>query len=240
MSGLAPIVPNEEDEAVTFATVDGWRISGVLRLPVAARLQTGARVLGAVLVPGSHHERDTFVYGLALPDVLAEAGVASLRIDIRGRGESRDPRPWRQLSPLERHRVADDVAAAADLLRARAGIDDASIALICEQDTARAAVQAAVRDPLIGALVMLSPRLDGSTQTALADRRLPTCAMVSKEDRRGLHDATHAYLAGDDRSALHVFSGLGFGATMFMSRAFEQPDETPLQEIISDWVRNAL
>jgi hypothetical protein len=39
---------------------------------------------------------------------------------------------------------------------------------------------------------------------------------------------------------LQVFSGLGFGATMFMSRAFEQPDEVPLQEMIGDWVQRTL
>jgi dienelactone hydrolase len=240
MSGLAPIMPNEGDEHVTFEAADGWRISGVLRLPVAAALETDAPAMGAVLVPGSHHERDTFVYGRGLPDALAERGIASIRIDIRGRGESRSPRSWRQLSTLERRRVADDVAAASDVLRARAGIDDASIAIICEQDTARAAALAAVRGPLVGALVMLSPRLDKSTLAALANRRLPTYAMVSKEDRRALRDATRAYLAGADSSELQVFSGLGFGATMFMSRAFEQPDEVPLQEMIGDWVQRTL
>ena len=31
MSGLAPIMPNEGDEHVTFEAADGWRISGVQR-----------------------------------------------------------------------------------------------------------------------------------------------------------------------------------------------------------------
>ena len=64
--------------------------------------------------------------------------------------------------------------------------------------------------------------------------------MVSKEDRRSLHDGTHAYLAGDERSELDVFSGLGFGATMFMSRSFEQPDEAPLQVMLAEWVQRTL
>ena len=240
MSDLAPIVPNKDDEVVTFEATDGWQLSGVLRLPLPARLDTGARVMGAVLVPGSHHEQDTFVYGLGVPDVLAEHGIASIRFDIRGRGESRSPRSWRQLSTLERRRVADDVAAAADLLRTRVGITDASVAVISEQDTARSAALAAAGDPLVGALVMLSPRLDRSTLEALAARRLPTYAMVSKEDRRSLRCSTHAYLAGDERSELDVFSGLGFGATMFMSRSFEQPDEAPLQVMLAEWVQRTL
>lgn len=240
MSGLAPILPNEDDEVVTFAAEDGWELSGVLRLPASVRLDTGARALGAVLVPGSHHARDTFVYGLALPDVLADHGIASVRFDIRGRGESRVPRSWRQLSVLERRRVADDVAAAADLLRTRAGVADDAIAIISEQDTARAAAQAAAADPGVGALAMLSPRLDPTTLDALAVRRLPTCVMVSKEDRRSLYDSTHAYLAGDECSELHVFSGLGFGTTMFMSRSFEHPDEVPLQVVLAEWVQRTL
>lgn len=240
MSDLAPIAPNADDEFVTFAASDGWQLSGVLRLPISARLGTDARTLGAVLVPGSHHERDTFVYGLAVPDVLAEHGIASIRFDIRGRGESRAPRPWRQLSVLERRRVDDDVAAAVDVLRTRAAITDDAVAIIAEQDTANSAAQAAATDPHVGALAMLSPRLDASTIAALAARPLPTCAMVSKEDRRSLYDSTHAYLAGDDRSELHVFSGLGFGATMFMSRSFEHPDETPLQVVLAEWVQRTL
>lgn len=240
MSDLAPIVPNKADEVVTFEAVDGWQLSGVLRRSLPPRLETGPRVMGAVLVPGSHHERDTFVYGLGLPDVLAERGITSIRFDIRGRGESRSPRSWRQLSTLERRRVADDVAAAADLLRTRAGITDASVAVISEQDTARSAALAAARDPLVGALVLLSPRLDPSTLEALTTRRLPTYVLVSKEDRRSLRGATHAYLAGDERSELDVFSGLGFGTTMFMSRSFEQPDEVPLQVMLADWIQRTL
>ena len=120
VSNLAPIVPNAADEPVSFASRDGWRLEGLLRLPAGSGLGPDQVGRGVVLVPGSHHERDTFVYGLALPDVLAEHGIASLRFDIRGRGASRSPRSWRELTTLERHAVADDVASTSDVLRRRA------------------------------------------------------------------------------------------------------------------------
>ena len=240
MSGLAPIEPNGADQSVTFPSRDGWPLSGVLRRPDAGRAEPTAPPLGAVLVHGSHHERDTWVYGLSLPDVLAARGIASIRFDIRGRGESRAPRPWRALAPLERNAVADDVLAAAALLRDRAGISHGRLVLVGEQDTARHVVAAAATSDEVGALVLLSPRLDATSLGRLAARTLPTCALVSKEDRRSLRDSTAAYLAGADTGELHVFSGLGFGATMFMARAFEHADETPLQMIIADWIDRVL
>ncbi|HEY5874339.1 MAG TPA: hypothetical protein VIT64_03515 [Ilumatobacteraceae bacterium] len=241
MTNLAPIVPNAADEPVSFVSRDGWRLEGVLRLPSGSGHGPDQAGRGAVLVHGSHHERDTFVYGIALPDVLAEHGIASLRFDIRGRGASRSPRSWRELTTLERRAVADDVAVASDLLRQRADIGDGHLAVVGEQDTSRAVVAAVESDPHIGAMVLLSPRLGRSSAQGLRARAVPTCAMVSKEDRRSLSDAVDAFLAGPaDRSELHVFAGLGFGTTMFMARAFQHPDEPPLEVMIAAWLARAL
>jgi dienelactone hydrolase len=241
MSNLAPIVPNAADEPVSFVSRDGWRLEGLLRLPASSGLEPDQVGRGVVLVPGSHHERDTFVYGLALPDVLADHGIASLRFDIRGRGASRSPRSWRELTTLERRAVADDVASACALLRQRAGIGAGHLAVLGEQDTSRAVVAAVESDPHVGALVLLSPRLGRSSAQRLRTRAVPTCALVSKEDRRSLSDAVDAFLAGPaDRSELHVFAGLGFGTTMFMARAFQHPDELPLEMMIATWLGRVL
>ena len=170
MTNLAPIVPNAADEPVSFVSRDGWQLEGVLRLPSGSGHGPDQAGRGAVLVHGSHHERDTFVYGIALPDVLAEHGIASLRFDIRGRGASRSPRSWRELTTLERRAVADDVAVASDLLRQRADIGDGHLAVVGEQDTSRAVVAAVESDPHIGAMVLLSPRLGRSSAQGLRAR----------------------------------------------------------------------
>jgi dienelactone hydrolase len=232
VSGLAPITSDEGDLPITFSASDGWRLSGTLR-----GLAGDAPALrGVVMVHGSHHARDTFVYGRALPAALADAGIASIRFDIRGRGGSRSPRPWTELSVAERRGVALDVSAALDQLRG-IGIGSGRLGVIGEQDTATSVVEAAAADADVGALVLLSPRLAGRALAALRRRPLPTCVLVSKEDRRALRDATAAFAsAPEPHSALHVFRGLGFGATMFMARAFEQPDEPALEDLVAGWL----
>ncbi|MGD9999297.1 MAG: hypothetical protein AB7L17_15785 [Ilumatobacteraceae bacterium] len=237
MSGLAPIVPDEADVPITFAASDGWTLSGTLR---HADGGPAGSARGVVLVHGSHHARDTFVYGRALPAVLASAGISSIRFDIRGRGESRAPRPWTALSVSERRDVRLDVSAALEQLR-RIGAEHGRLGVVGEQDTAGSVVEAVTEDDGVAALVLLSPRLHRRDIDALRQRSVPTCAMVSQEDRPGLRSAVAAYAASaDPASALHVFSGLGFGATMFMARAFEQPDAPALEDMISGWFDTVL
>jgi dienelactone hydrolase len=232
VSGLAPIMPDDADELITFRAADGWNLSGTLRRADPGRAGT---MRGVVLVHGSHHARDTFVYGRALPATLAAAGIASLRFDIRGRGESRSPRAWTEMSVAERRHVALDVAAATAQLRL-IGVEDGRLGVVGEQDTASSVIDAVAADEGVGGLVLLSPRLGARALDRLQSRDVPTCAMVSKEDRRALRDAAAAYAASSSRaSVLHVFGGLGFGATMFMARAFEQPDEPALEDMITAW-----
>jgi dienelactone hydrolase len=220
------------DIEVELVTADGWRLGGLLRLP------PDSTHAGVVLVHGSHHERDAFTYGLGVPEHLAARGIASLRFDIRGRGTSRNGRDFHSLSPVEQRGVVLDVAAALDALTAR---EVEAIGVVGEQDTAASVARAITNDERVRALVLVSPRLPPSALDALRARPRPTFAMVSKEDRESLRDATAAYLAGaEQRSRLEVFSGLGFGTTMFMARAFEQKTEQGLEEMIADWLGAAL
>lgn len=238
MSGLAPLAPDDGDEAVTVVAADGWVISATMRSADSEHAD-GAR--GVVLVHGSKHARDTFVYARALPAVLARRGLASIRFDIRGRGESQQPRRWAELSVDERRDVRLDVAAAAQALRDRFGVAPDALGVVGEQDTATAVVAAIAADEGIRALALLSPRLDRRSLEELACRRLPTLAWVSKEDRRALRDAVAAYVNGDPASStLEVFTGLGFGATMFMARAFEQPTEPALEDLLAEWFDRVL
>lgn len=238
MSAVPPIEPNAADESVEFIAADGWRLSGILRRRDEG---FGGVGFGVVLVHAPHHERDAYVYGLALPDVLAAHGIASIRFDIRGRGASRSPRPWAQLTPLERRAVALDVSAAVAVLRARTGSQSGELGVVAEQDVVAAALATAVAEPDIGALVLLSPRFGRTGLRRPVGRAVPTCALVSPEDRRALRDAVAAYLAGPaEESELHVLPGLGLGTTMFMARAFEEPGEVPLEVIIAEWLHRVL
>jgi dienelactone hydrolase len=224
-----------DEHDVTFEAADGWTLRGIIRAPAAA---TGA---GVVLVPGSLHERDAFVHGRSVPGELAERGIASLRFDIRGRGLSRGRRGYHDLAPLEQDRVCLDVAAAAEALVTDGGADRDRIGVLGEQDTSSAVAQAVVDDARLRGLALLSPRLPARLIAALGSRNVPVLALVSREDRVALRSATQAYLAGTPEvSRLEVFAELGFGTTMFMSRAYVQPDEEPLEAILAGWFSDRL
>ena len=94
--GAATMSPDVE---VAIAAADGWPIGGLLSMPDPAT----SEVPGALLVPASRHERDAYT---AVAAALAQRGVASLRIDIRGRGASRGEMSYAWMTPRQRQRVA--------------------------------------------------------------------------------------------------------------------------------------
>jgi dienelactone hydrolase len=218
-----------EDVEVRFDAADGWSIGGLLRRPAGSG---DARVAAAVLVPGSRHERDAYT---TLADALAAAQVASLRIDIRGRGSSRGERTYARMAPGQRRRVALDVVAALDLLASMPGIDSDRLGFVGEQDTAADALDVVASDARLRAVVLLSARYGRRLVDAVQHRAV--FGLVSKEDRDGLRATVGAYLvAAPGPSRIEVLGGLGFGTTMFSTRQFEHGDAEPLETMIAGWL----
>lgn len=222
------------EREVTFEAEDGWRIAGSLSIP-----ESKGRAAGVVLVHGSKHEKDA--YGQALPRLLNEQRIATLRIDIRGRGASRGPLTFNHMPPEQRRAVRFDVLAAVDFLSSRKGVDGRRIAVIAEQDSANAAVIACAKDRRVAALVLLSGRLGREAKDAIVGAAFPLFCIVSKEDRRGFKDMIDAYLASDHRlSRLKVFEGIGLGTTMFSAWQYEFPKEQTIEEMIGVWLADRL
>lgn len=219
--------------AVTFAAADGTPVHGDVVRP------EGAVRAGAVLVHASKHERDA--YGVSLPQLLVDDGFAVLRIDVRGRGESREPVPFPLMAPLQRRAVALDVAAAVDFLAGPdAGIAAGSVAVVSEQDSSGPALAARPGHP-VAAHVVISGRLDAGAREGLDGLAVPVLALVSTEDRRAVGDVTELYLAsGDERSRLRVVRGMGFGTTMFSAWQFAHPSEPTMEESIAAWLTGVL
>jgi predicted alpha/beta hydrolase len=222
------------EREITFKTSDGWQIAGSLSIPNANR-----KVAGVLLVHGSRHEKDA--YGQTLPRMLNEQGIATLRIDIRGRGASRAPLTFNSMAPEQRRTVSLDILAAIDFLASQSGVDSLRIAVVAEQDSANPAVIACAKDRRIAAFVLLSGRLSQKAKGDVAATQFPIFCLVSKEDRRGFKDMTDAYLSSNNRlSRLKVFEGIGFGTTMFSAWQYEFPKEQPIENMISVWLAGRL
>lgn len=225
-----------EEVRVSFAASDGWLISGSLSIPVA---KAGGRMPGVVLVHASRHESDAFgnISAPGLPQTLARNGVAVLRIDVRGRGDSRGDLEFSAMGPEQRAAVSLDVLAAVKFLRAQAGVKKSNIAIVAEQDSASPTVIAASQDRHATAVVLISGRLNAKARQAITKSSKPILCLVSKEDRRGFRDMVDAYIASENsRSRIKVFEGLALGATMFATWRYDHSDKPPLENMVADWL----
>ena len=231
------VADDQVEREVKFKTSDGWQIVGMLHIP---RIKSAP---GVVLVHGSRHEADAYgqVSTPGLPQTLSQHGVATLRIDIRGRGASRGPRGFHSMTPEQREGVRLDVEAAISFLGSQPDVKRSRIGIVAEQDSASAATIAGARDRRVAAFILISGRLSQSAKDAIDATDAPILCLVSKEDRRGFRDMTDAYLSSkSNRSRLRVFEGLALGTTMFSTWRNEFPDELPLEEEAGIWMAERL
>lgn len=220
------------DVVAAFGAADGWPLGGLLRAPEPPAAPVG----GVVLVPGSLHERDSFA---TTAEALLARGMASLRIDVRGRGGSRGEVAFSRMAPGQRRQVRLDVAAALSHLVDVSGVDRGRLAVVCEQDTSADAVLGAL-DVGVQAVVAMSAQHTGRAVDALREQPVPVFGMVSGDDREAVRGTVDLYLAGAPTgSRLEVLHKLGRGATMFHLRA-GQPDAPPLETLIGDWLLERL
>src|SRR5688572_28066461 len=107
---------------ISFVTEDGWTIHGTLSVPEG--LGPSESVPAVVLVHSPAHDRDAYL-GLHMVGRAQQAKeslrtalglTATLRIDIRGRGSSSEPREYRRFAEADRARAAYDVSGAIDFL----------------------------------------------------------------------------------------------------------------------------
>jgi dienelactone hydrolase len=238
-ASVARGVPHSAAEReVTFKTSDGWKIVGMLHIP-----KSESKVPGVVLVHGSRHEADAYgqVSTPGLPQTLSQHGVATLRIDIRGRGASRGPRGFHSMTPAQREAVRLDVEAAIGFLGSLEAVKKSRIGIVAEQDSANAATIAGATDRRVGAFILISGSLGKAAKDAIRATAAPILCLVSKEDGRGFRDMTDAYLSSrSNRSRLRVFEGLALGTTMFSTWRNEFPDEQPLEEEAGVWLAERL
>lgn len=121
---LASFGAGAKDQQVTFDS-DGWEIVGDLNIP-----ENTARPPVAILLHtmwrGNRHEYDDFA------QTLAQAGIASLRIDLRGHGDSinKGKLAYRDIDPALVFDAWPDVNAAREFLAIRSDLDADRIAIV--------------------------------------------------------------------------------------------------------------
>jgi cephalosporin-C deacetylase-like acetyl esterase len=229
---------------ISFATEDGWTIRGTLSVPES--IGEGERVPAVVLVHSPAHDRDAYL-GLhmvgrnqqAKESLRSALGrTASLRIDIRGRGASSEPREHRSFTESDRARVAYDVIGAIEFLAGHSQVEPTRIAVVAEGASAEAALVASLRDERVCGVVLLSGRVTEATKESVAGRAdLPILCAVSKEDRVSVVDMAGVYAKSlDPASDLMLFRDVGVGNSMFIMWANKFPNERSLETIVAEWI----
>jgi uncharacterized protein len=137
----------------SIATLDGLRLAATLVEPEQATDRA------VVLVHGGGVTREEGGFFTRLADGLAEAGVASLRFDLRGHGESEG-----RMEDLTLAAVLNDIRVALAQVREATGAASCSLlgASFCG---GVCAYYAAKRPAEVGRLVLLNPRLEYKRRT---------------------------------------------------------------------------
>lgn len=144
-------------EAVTIPTTRGYTLAGTLTRPKGST----ARVPVVITISGSGpQERDSRLTGVRgyqifrdVADTLGRRGIAVLRYDDRGVGESGGASSRPSATSVD---FADDVLSVAAYLRTRPDIDGTRIALAGHSEGGIIAPIAATKDPGIKAIALMA------------------------------------------------------------------------------------
>lgn len=197
-------------EEVTFAGADGWELHGTRWLP-----QRDSPVPGVVLLHTGRSDRAAYS---RLQRLLAEAGLAVLNLDWRGRGESINQGSYFDLAPETRDLAWQDALAALDHLAGLETVDESRLATVGTVHGAEYAVRAACRDPRVVAVVLLTgyrPQ-DQSEATHLTSGAVDTLYIactghqITTQAMRELHSA-----APPGRSQYLEYPGSALGYQLF-------------------------
>lgn len=217
------------------AAPGGPEFAGALTLPSGP----GPHPAALLVSPAGEHPRDEIESGSRhfadLAARLAESGIASLRVDNRGVGGSRNA-AWPAWSfDLGLEARADDVARHVAWLRSRPEIDRNRVGLVAHGDAAVAAAIAASRDAGNAFVVLLSP-YGVRLRDALAKRQSGGNADVERSLGAAL-DAIAASGATEESIAL---AARAFAEAGLPPEAARAAGEDFAREFSSTWHRALL
>jgi dienelactone hydrolase len=132
---------------INYKTEDGWTISGTLRLPPGANKNNEYSAI--LLLHEKEHDRSEFV-GIGQPGLarkLPELGIATLNIDLRGRGFSSgkdqpDVNERHDFSTMTTENTYLDIKGALEFLAGYPGVDALRIGIIAMEYSGEHAIRA--------------------------------------------------------------------------------------------------
>jgi hypothetical protein len=182
----------------------GHVLAGTLTVP-----RHDGRIGAAVLITGlSPHERNNgdapWMTFRDVADALGRAGIAALRVDDRGIGQSTGDN-----ATLTSFDKADDVRAEVAWLRAQPGIDPARIMLVGYSEGGMIAPMVAAGDPAIAAVVTLA----GPGVTGMEVARYQVQQPILKDEKMSDADRKKAF----DKQLEEALKDLSPHETSFLS-----------------------
>ena len=221
-------------EHVTIETSDGVLLAGLFVEPIGP-------AIGSVLL--LHMMTSTKESWLPLMGRLADRGLRSLAVDLRGHGGSRmtiDRREldYRDFTPVEQQAKRLDVEASVRWLVTQRGVEPARLALVGASIGANLAIRHAAEHHEIPAAAALSPGLDyrGVTTPDAVSRLAPDQALflaASRGDDHASWEAVHELAAARPGVELVEFEGDAHGTAM----AGSHPE---LVECLVAWIVRAI
>lgn len=212
---------------VSFVTHDGWRIYGDLIVPQgAARKLPGVVLLHTAL-------SDRYVYHELVKE-LAGNGLAVLNIDWRGRGKSRSKGKYSELDREERERGYLDAKGGIDFLASQPAVDPNRIAVLGTDRGALHALNIAVDDARVKALVILTVIFTPEEKALLSKLEIPVLYIGSRGIDEVARDLTEAYrLSKNKGSRLAIFPGSALGYQLLEANR-------SVQSMIASWLKSRL
>jgi cephalosporin-C deacetylase-like acetyl esterase len=212
---------------VSFVTEDGWTIYGDMHVPRGRK----DNVAGVVLLHTALSDR--YVYH-DLVRALVREGMAVLNIDWRGRGKSRGKGKYSELKQEERERGYLDAKGGINFLASQPGVDPARIAVLGTDRGALHAVNIAINDARVRALVILTVIFTQKEKASLSNLDIPILYVACRGIEDVLLDLTEAYhLSKNKGSRLATFSGSALGYKLLETNRSVQP-------MIANWLKGRL
>ncbi len=201
---------------ISFVTEDGWTIYGDLTVPQGI---TG-NVPGVVLLHTALSDR--YVYH-NLAEAIVGSGMAVLNIDWRGRGKSRGKGKYSDLKQEERERGYLDAKGGINFLASQSAIDPNSIAVLGTDRGALHAVNIALHDRRVKALVIMTVIFTAQEKASLSNLEIPILYIASQGIEDVTRDLTDAYhISKHKGSSLAIFPGSALGYQLLEADAAVQ------------------